>query len=68
MSMFFAASQFQMRNKDIIYVANADAVEVDKFLLYVRSITSTVAGVASDVVVTKNAIHGVASSVTVRAP
>ena len=57
-SMFFAASQFQMRNKDIIYVANADSIEVDKFLSYVRLWTGTVAGVASDVLVTQSAVRG----------
>ena len=67
-SMFFAAGRFPMRNKDIIYVANADAIEVDKFLLYVRSVTSTVAGVATDVRVTQNAIRGVGNSVIVGAP
>jgi len=56
-SMFFASDQFAMRNKDIIYVANADAVEVDKFLGYVRLITGTVAGVSTDALVTRDAIR-----------
>jgi polysaccharide export outer membrane protein len=43
-----------MRHKDIIYVSNADAVEVVKFLNFLRSITSTVAGVAEDAVVIGN--------------
>jgi polysaccharide export outer membrane protein len=45
-SSFFLAQKFAMRHKDIIYVANAEAVEVDKFLAYVSSITSTTANVA----------------------
>jgi polysaccharide export outer membrane protein len=57
-SSFFFAQKFQMRHKDIIYVSNADAVEVTKFLVYLRSITSTVSGVATDVVITRDAIKG----------
>jgi polysaccharide export outer membrane protein len=57
-SVFFLAQGFPMRHKDVIYVANADAVEVVKFLAYVRAITSTVSGVATDVVITKDAISG----------
>lgn len=56
-SVFFFADQFLVRNRDIIYVANADAIEVDKFLSYTRLITSTVAGVATDVLVTRDSIR-----------
>ncbi|PPC88455.1 MAG: sugar ABC transporter substrate-binding protein [Hyphomicrobium sp.] len=56
-SMFFASDQFPMRHKDIIYVANADAVEVEKFLGYARLITSTVAGVSVDALVTRDSIR-----------
>lgn len=54
-SIFFTAGQFPMRDKDIIYIANADAVELDKFLSFVRLITGTAAGVASDALITRNA-------------
>src|SRR5262245_21876278 len=54
-SSFFFAQSFLMRHKDVIYASNADAAEVGKFLGYVRTITSTVAGVATDVSVTKDA-------------
>jgi polysaccharide biosynthesis/export protein len=57
-SSFFSAQGFQMRHKDIIYVSNADSVEVIKFLDYVRAITSTVSGVATDTVVTQDALRG----------
>jgi polysaccharide biosynthesis/export protein len=57
-SSFFFAQQFPMRHKDVIYVSNADAVEVVKFMSYVRSITSTVSGVASDAVIVKDAVKG----------
>jgi polysaccharide export outer membrane protein len=57
-SSFFFTQQFPMRHKDVIYVANADAIEVVKFLGYVRAITSTVSGVASDAVTVQDAIRG----------
>ena len=57
-SSFFTAQGFQMRHKDIIYVSNADSVEVVKFLDYLRAITSTVSGVAGDAVLTKDALRG----------
>ncbi len=57
-SSFFAAQSFQMRHKDIIYVSNADAVEVTKFLGYVTTITSSVSGVAGDTGLTGDLIGG----------
>ena len=56
-SAFFVADQFPMRHKDIIYVANADAVELDKFLSFVTLITSTVSGVATDALITRDAVR-----------
>jgi polysaccharide export outer membrane protein len=57
-SSFFVAQAFLMRHKDVIYVSNADSVEVVKFLDYMRAVTSTVSGVAGDSVLTKDAIQG----------
>lgn len=57
-SSFFFAQGFMMRNKDVIYVSNADSVEVVKFLDYLRAVTSTVSGVAGDAVLTKDALRG----------
>jgi polysaccharide export outer membrane protein len=57
-SAFFYTQGFRMRNRDSIYVANADSVEVTKFLNYVTTISSTVSTVATDVVVTKDAVQG----------
>jgi polysaccharide export outer membrane protein len=57
-SSFFFAQGFMMRHKDVIYVSNADSVEVVKFLDYLRAITSTVSGVAGDAVLTKDAVRG----------
>lgn len=57
-SSFFVAQAFMMRHKDVIYVANADSVEVVKFLDYVRAISSTASSVASDSVLIKDAVNG----------
>ena len=54
-SSFFFAHGYLMRHKDVIYVSNADAVELGKFLGYVRAITSTIAGVYTDVTIFKDA-------------
>ncbi len=56
-SSFFFAQGFPMRHKDIIYVSNADSVEVVKFLIYLRTITNTVSGVADDALVTRDAVR-----------
>ena len=57
-SSFFFAQKFPMRHRDVIYVSNADSVEVVKFLNFVTAITSTVSGVAHDTILTKDAIKG----------
>jgi polysaccharide export outer membrane protein len=51
-SSYFAAQQFPMRMRDIIYVSNAQSVEVTKFLGYVTTITSSVSSVANSAGVT----------------
>jgi polysaccharide export outer membrane protein len=38
----FLAQSFRMRNKDVIYVANATSIQVSKFLIYLRLIVGTV--------------------------
>lgn len=57
-SGFFVAQAFPVRHKDVIYVSNADSVEVVKFLDYARAVTSTVSGVSGDAVLTRDAING----------
>lgn len=57
-SSFFFASKFAMRNKDVIYVANSDSTEVTKFATYVRTISSTVSGVGTDIATTRDLIGG----------
>jgi polysaccharide export outer membrane protein len=39
---YFLATQFQMRNKDVIYISNAVAIESAKLMQYLRLITATV--------------------------
>jgi polysaccharide export outer membrane protein len=41
-STYFLTTQIAMRNKDVLYVSNAPAVEVSKLLNYIRLITATV--------------------------
>jgi polysaccharide export outer membrane protein len=36
------ATKFQMRNKDVLYVANATSVEISKALNYIRLVVGTV--------------------------
>src|SRR5262245_14466884 len=42
-SSFFFAQRFPMRHKDAIYVANADSVEVEKFLAHIGAVRSLTA-------------------------
>ena len=56
-SVFFTATQFPMRHRDIIYVANANSVELEKFLNHLRLVTGTVAGVTGDVLSTRNSVR-----------
>lgn len=56
-SAFFLAQNFRMRHKDAIYVANSDSVELEKFLAHTTAITSTVSGVATDALVTRDAVR-----------
>jgi polysaccharide export outer membrane protein len=39
---YFLATQFQMQNKDVIYVSNALTVESNKLMTWVRQVTATV--------------------------
>ncbi|KQT61792.1 sugar ABC transporter substrate-binding protein [Aureimonas sp. Leaf460] len=48
-STFFLAQQFPMLDKDIIYVSNADSVEVTKVLDIVNSVSGGVSGPVVDV-------------------
>jgi polysaccharide biosynthesis/export protein len=41
-SMYFLTTQMAARNKDVLYISNAHAVEVAKLLNYIRLVTATV--------------------------
>ena len=41
-SMYFLTTQMVARNKDVLYISNAHAVEVAKMLNYIRLVTATV--------------------------
>jgi polysaccharide biosynthesis/export protein len=43
---YFLATRLQMRNDDIIFVANAQSVDTSKFLTFVALVTATAAGTA----------------------
>jgi len=51
----FAAQKFHMQDKDVLYVTNSDSVELLKFLNIVNSVSTTVSGVSSDAVTTRDA-------------
>jgi polysaccharide biosynthesis/export protein len=56
---FFLATKVQMKNDDIIYVSNANSVEVTKFLLYLQTIMATVdtgVNTANDSIILRNNI------------
>jgi len=50
---FFLASKFQMRDKDVLFAANAESVNTGKFLQFVRLIVAT----ANDGIVTANNVR-----------
>jgi polysaccharide biosynthesis/export protein len=58
---YFLATRFQMRNDDIIFMANAQSVDISKFLAFVGLATTTAAGTATAiqaVPITEAAVHG----------
>ena len=57
---FFFAQKFPMRNEDVIYVSNADSVELIKFLDVLNTVSSTASGVSGDVVSTRDNIQNLA--------
>jgi polysaccharide export outer membrane protein len=44
---FFLATRFQMHNKDLLFAANAEQVEVNKFLALVQNINATANGITA---------------------
>jgi polysaccharide export outer membrane protein len=65
------ARSFEIRNKDVLYIANSTSVQVTKFLVYLRTIMAT----ANDPIVyainfyaLKAAINGTGAITTITAP
>jgi polysaccharide biosynthesis/export protein len=56
-SGFFASRKFPMRDGDILYVDNADQVELTKFLNLITQVSGSVATVATDASATKDALR-----------
>ena len=44
---YFLAIRFQMHNKDLVFAANAESVEIDKLLAFVDNVLLTANGVAA---------------------
>lgn len=59
-SAFFAVQRFAMEDGDVLYVSNADSVEIMKFLSLVNAATRTPAAVAGDVANTADAVGDIA--------
>lgn len=55
-SGFFAAGRFPMRDGDVVYVDNADQVEIAKFLGLLTNFTSSASGMATDAANSRAAI------------
>ena len=56
-SSFFFAQRFPMRHKDAIYVANADSIELEKFIAHSQAVTGYVAGTVGDVLSTRDGLR-----------
>jgi polysaccharide export outer membrane protein len=70
-SGFFLAREFEMRNKDVLYVSNATSVQVTKFLTYLRTIMATANDpitYATNFYVLKSAIKGTGNLTTIVSP
>jgi polysaccharide export outer membrane protein len=57
----FAIQKFPMQDKDIIYITNADSVELLKFLNIVNSVSTTAAGVPSDAVSVRDSVRALSN-------
>src|SRR5882724_2547990 len=68
---FFLARAFEIRNKDVLYISNAQSVQITKFLLYLRTIMATVNDpitYATNFFVLKAAIKGTGNLTTIVSP
>lgn len=53
----FAVQEFRMADKDVMYISNANSIELVKFLDILNSVTSTVRGVSNDALDTREAVR-----------
>jgi polysaccharide export outer membrane protein len=63
---YFLATKFEMRNKDVIYISNAESVDASKFLNYLRLIMATAQdpiNFATSIYVLRNTAKGTAGAV-----
>lgn len=70
-SGYFLAQKFPMRNKDVVYTANATAVEATKFLTFVRTALATVNDpiiYATNGYALSAVMHGTGSSTIITTP
>jgi polysaccharide export outer membrane protein len=56
-TIFFAAQKFRMQDKDVIYVSNAGAVELAKFLSLIEGVSDTSANVPANALRTRNSVR-----------
>jgi len=56
-AIFFAAQEFKMKDKDVIYISNADAVELVKVLSVINGVSDTTANVPANALTTRNSIR-----------
>lgn len=57
-AIFFAIQQFKMKDKDTIYISNADAVELVKFLSIINDVSNTAANIPENAMTTKDSVNG----------
>ena len=65
---YFLASKFEMRNKDVIYVSNASAIESAKLMGFIRLIVGTASdpiAAANGAYALKTVMSGAASTATI---
>jgi polysaccharide biosynthesis/export protein len=68
---YFLARAFEIRNKDVLYISNATAVQTTKFLIYLRTIMATVNDpivYAINFYALKAAVNGTGAITTITAP
>lgn len=53
-SSFFVAKSFFLQDRDVLYVTNADQIELFKFLSLVQAVPDTIANVGADAVAVRN--------------